>query len=336
MAQWGRNDQSVTANSTTTKETSTGAPIGTYALVKGDQINRAGSANAHFGNTSPGSRAATDVAMFNNTTIGAFMSNVAVGVFGVSAKEAQNTTYSLATSQVTFGGSGYQANATVTLTVTNGGSSGVVNAFANTTAGSTNAGRITALNIQTAGTGYRQPPTLAVAPPAAITIVANTTGIVAATDFLKVTTANSYWQANDRLYYAVAAGNTVIAGLTANTYYYVSFANTTGIVLSATKGGTNVDITDTRTTATAETGHTITGDTARGVLTVSASEYTGLAHAGWVLRKEGTGGRAGRVQYETLVAFGSLGSNTTSGTGVTGNTSTVADATSDNTILPGI
>ena len=29
MAQYGRNDQAVTANSTTTKETSTGAPIGT-------------------------------------------------------------------------------------------------------------------------------------------------------------------------------------------------------------------------------------------------------------------------------------------------------------------
>lgn len=30
------------------------------------------------------------------------------------------------------------------------------------------------------------------------------------------------------------------------------------------------------------------------------------AHAGWVLRTEGSGGRAGRIQYETLVAFGSL------------------------------
>ena len=29
-------------------------------------------------------------------------------------------------------------------------------------------------------------------------------------------------------------------------------------------------------------------------------------HAGWVLRTVGTGGRAGRVQYETLVAMGSM------------------------------
>jgi len=87
MSLWGRNDQAVTANSTTTKESSNGAPIGTYALVKGDQVNRAGSANAHFGNTSVGSRAYTDSAMFDNTTPGAFQANMAIGVFGVDANE---------------------------------------------------------------------------------------------------------------------------------------------------------------------------------------------------------------------------------------------------------
>ena len=34
MPLWGRNDQSVTANSVTTVETSNGAPIGTHTLVK--------------------------------------------------------------------------------------------------------------------------------------------------------------------------------------------------------------------------------------------------------------------------------------------------------------
>jgi hypothetical protein len=85
MAQWGRNDQAVTANSTTTKETSNGAPIGTFTAVK-----LGGGANAHFGNTSAGSRAATDVNMFNNTTPSAFLSGQAVGVFGVSAAEHAN------------------------------------------------------------------------------------------------------------------------------------------------------------------------------------------------------------------------------------------------------
>ena len=85
MAQWGRNDQSVTANSTTTAESSSGAPIGTYVYAR-----TAGGANAHFGNTSTGSRASVDVALFNNTTPSAFISGQAVGVFGVSATEQAN------------------------------------------------------------------------------------------------------------------------------------------------------------------------------------------------------------------------------------------------------
>mgnify|MGYP003349028359 CR=1 FL=1 len=86
MAQWGRNDQSVTANSTTTIETSNGAPIGTYVYVKGGS-DRVNGANAHFGNTSPGSRANVDVRMFNNTTPSAFLSGAAVGVFGADSNE---------------------------------------------------------------------------------------------------------------------------------------------------------------------------------------------------------------------------------------------------------
>ena len=34
--------------------------------------------------------------------------------------------------------------------------------------------------------------------------------------------------------------------------------------------------------------------------------------AGWNLRKEGSGGRAGRVQYECLVAMGSISGGTDS------------------------
>lgn len=82
MALFGKTDQAVTANSTTTRETTTGAPIGTYALVK-----LGGGANAHFGNTSAGSRASVDVNMFGNVTPGAFISGMAVGVFGADTTE---------------------------------------------------------------------------------------------------------------------------------------------------------------------------------------------------------------------------------------------------------
>lgn len=306
MSLWGRNDQAVTANSTTTKESSNGAPIGTYALAKGDQVNRTGSnasANAHFGNTSVGSRAYTDSNMYTNTTIGAFQPNMAIGVFGLDATEMGFNSGPLGIARVTYGGTGYTANAAVTITVTNGGTSGVINAFANTTAGV--GGKITALNISTAGSGYIAAPILTIAAPTAQTIYANTTSVVNASDVILISSANSRYQVGDRLYYGVPTSNTAIPNLTGNTYYYVSFANTSAIAISATQNGANVDLA-AGTGASAES-HTLTGDTATGIVMVRGAKNQGAAHAGWVLRKEGTGGRAGRVQFETLVAMGSLG-----------------------------
>jgi hypothetical protein len=86
MSTWGRNDQAITANSTTTIVTSNGAPIWSYALVKGG-----GGPNAAFGNTS-GTQASVSFNMFNNTTPGAFISGAEIGVFGVSATEQSNNT----------------------------------------------------------------------------------------------------------------------------------------------------------------------------------------------------------------------------------------------------
>jgi hypothetical protein len=77
MAQWGRNDQAVTSNSTV--YSSNGAPMGTWALVKGG-----GGATAHNPN---GTRADTDVNMFGNTTQDAFITGKAVGVFGEDVNE---------------------------------------------------------------------------------------------------------------------------------------------------------------------------------------------------------------------------------------------------------
>jgi hypothetical protein len=316
MPLWGRNDQAVTANSTTTKESSNGAPIGTYALVKG-----AGGANAHFGNTSTGSRAATDSAMFTNTTISAFVSGQAVGVFGVDATEMGLNSGPLGLARVTFGGSGYSANATVTITATNGGTSGAANAFANTTAGV--GGHITAINITANGTGYITNPRVVISAPSALNITANTSGVSNTADVLLLATANSLFQAGDRLFYGVPTGNTAIPNLTGNTFFFVTFANTTALALSTTLGGSNVDIATT--VAVAGQTHTLTGDTATGVILTRGAKNGGVAHAGWVVRREGTGGRAGRVHYETLVAGGSLGAQTAA----YGTAATTADGNDD-------
>jgi hypothetical protein len=338
MALWGRNDQAVTANSSTTKESSNGAPIGTYALVNGGAtsniatIAAAHTPNGHFGNTSSGTRAGIDATMFGNTTINAFRQDQAIGVFGVDAAEM---TLSTGTSngiyRVLTSGTGYAANAAVTLTFANGTSNvSAANSTANVT---TNAGRITAVTSNQQITGIITDPTVTIAAPATITIYANTTSFangsvagVSNSSFI-ISSANSRWQVGDRLYYAVPASNQAITPLTGNAYYYVSFANTTVIKLATTASGANIAITDVRTTGAQET-HTFQGDTATALLEISGSKVNGVAHAGWVLRTEGTGGRAGRVQMETLVAMGSLGAQTAA----YGTPALVADASDDNVL----
>lgn len=81
MPLWGKTDQAATANSTTTKITSSGAPLNSHLLV-----NAGGGVNAHFGNTT-GTRAGNTVNMFGNVTPGAFVGKQAVGVFGVDTTE---------------------------------------------------------------------------------------------------------------------------------------------------------------------------------------------------------------------------------------------------------
>jgi hypothetical protein len=160
---------------------------------------------------------------------------------------------------VTSGGSGYSANATVTITAADLGSGAVANAQATT-------GKITNVNIQTAGSKYFVAPTLTIAPPSALFITANTVGVNNSANVIFLSTANSKFQVGDRLYYGVATGNTAINPLTPNTYYYVTFANTTSLALSATKSGSNINIEETRTTNPAESGHSLTGDTATAII----------------------------------------------------------------------
>lgn len=79
----GRDDKAITANSTTTVMSTTGAPLYTHALVM-----KGGGPNAHFGNTS-GTRASATSTMFGNVSSGAFVNGVAVGVFGADAVETR-------------------------------------------------------------------------------------------------------------------------------------------------------------------------------------------------------------------------------------------------------
>lgn len=217
-------------------------------------------------------------------------------IFGVTAAEATVGTSNATVSSyvVITGGSGYAANATVTVAQPNGTGN---TQLANSTVA---VGRVTALTVNTSIGGYKTKPTVTIAAPAAIIFNGNT---AVSSNTIAITSANSRLLVGDKVVYA---GNTLSTpgGLTDTATYYVSFSNTTVIALAATPGGANIALTKAAGDNTTAGGATITGETATAYSILTGGK--GAGSSGWVRRVVGTGGRAGRIQEETLVAMGSL------------------------------
>jgi hypothetical protein len=230
-------------------------------------------------------------AFFGNTSAWYDSSKQVAGQFGVSGAEGNVLSGNVAIGRITNAGSGYGSNGTVTFTVTNGGSSAVANAQVTT-------GRVTAINISTAGSGYKTAPTIAISAPAAVAFNGNT---AVATGLITLASANSKFLVGDKVTFAANATSTPV-GLTSGTEYFISFANTTVVALAATSGGANISFTDATGDTTTAGGASLTGETATGYVEVGGGENKG-ATAGWNIRTVGTGGRAGRTQYECLVAM---------------------------------
>lgn len=230
-------------------------------------------------------------ALFGNTTPDGFISGRTDGQFGLDVTEIGVTNASVVAIELITPGSGYSANALVTVS-----GNATANAQANTSTG-----RIFRVNITAAGNTYTTKPTVTIAAPSLITFNGNT---AVSSNTIAITSANSKFAVNDKVVYA---GNTASTpgGLTDNGTYYISFANTTVVALATAPGGANVALTKASGDTTTAAGATLQGETATAVATISGVGR-GAAHAGWVLRTVGEGGRAGRVQYETLVAMGSL------------------------------
>ena len=256
-------------------------------------------------------------ALFGNTTVGAFTAGEAVGQFGLDVNEISIAVGNTAVAQyiITNPGSGYNANAAVTVANTTGGANTLA---ANSTV---SAGKVTALTANgTIIRGYTAAPAVTIAAPALIIFNGNTAVTPNNTTgaFIAISTANSFLAVGDKVVYAGNATSTP-ATLTDMRPYYVSFANTSGIKLSDEPNTANINFAKASGNGTTAGGATLRGETATATAVLTGRGYIdGAAHTGWVLRTVGTGGRAGRVQFETLVAMG-------------GNFSTDA---SDDAILP--
>jgi hypothetical protein len=238
--------------------------------------------------------------LYGNSTPNAVVNNEIIGMYAIDNTEMGVTGGRVVEGIITFAGSGYGSNATVAFSGNNTGSSAAANAQSNAT------GRISAINISTQGSGYSTSPVITIAAPAAQTFAGNTTAVTVGnttnTGWISLGSNRAFFVNNDIVTYLVAASNTTLGGLTNNTTYAVRTINSTALQLLVSVGGAAVNISSVPTSA--EAGHSLTGQTATGAVSIGGTKVKGVAHSGWNIRTVGTGGRAGRVQYETLVAMG--------------------------------
>ena len=184
-------------------------------------------------------------------------------------------------------GTGYASAPTVTV----GGNT--------TSVATVSGGKVTALSVAGTNTGHTSPPAVTIAAPSAKTF----NGASAVGSNAITLTAHGF-ATGDELTYA-DGGGTVVGGLTTATTYFAIRLTADTLSLATTVDNANAGTVITLTDG-AGASHTLTGVTATATASLGSGNYT---HAGWVKRTEGTGGRAGRVQYETLVAMSSISSD---------------------------
>jgi hypothetical protein len=224
--------------------------------------------------------------LYTNTTADAFVPGATIGVFGVSASEKSGTG-NVATLTITSAGSGFTARPTLSITGAN-----TVQAVAIANA------KTVGVTITAAGTGY-----------VAGQVFTATGGTGTATT-LTITTVNgsgnvtavSITQAGDYTALPTLTNNPFTSNTTvAGTGFTATLSMGVGSTLVTTVGE-QYNSSDVTVTVGGAGG---TGAVVAPVLTGQEGTSKGVL-AGWNLRKEGSGGRAGRVQYECLVAMGSI------------------------------
>lgn len=211
--------------------------------------------------------------------------------FGVDLAEQTAGSDNVTSVALSFAGNGY-VEATHTVTVTGGGGS---NAAVTYSGNATAPGTITSISVTNVGSGYTSVPTVTFGLPRR----GVTTGRIDTTTNV-ITYPSHLLNAGDVVKY-FHGGGTAATGLTNNTTYYViaSGMGTNTFKVSATDGGTEVDITGT---GNDDQYFEVQGESRRATA-VAALGSTNITHPGWVLQTVGTGGRAGRVTFETLVAM---------------------------------
>jgi hypothetical protein len=224
--------------------------------------------------------------LYGNTTQDAFVTGEAIGVFGVTAGETVGTGNVASFTVLSAGDSAYGIP-TVAITGAN-----------TTPATATVNVKVVGVTIRTAGIGYAAGNTFT---PSGATGTTNAVITITSVDAngnvtgVNITTAGKYS--------AVPTAN--LNPFTSNTGSGTGFtANLRFGLESVTVNNKGYDYNQSTVVATAS-GNGL-ANSSIGVTLDGQEAVNRGAHTGWVLRTEGSGGRAGRVQIETLVAMGSM------------------------------
>jgi hypothetical protein len=227
----------------------------------------------------------TGTELYGNTTQDVFVTGKAIGVFGVSPNETVGTG-NVGTLTIAASGFGFTARPTLTIT---GANTTQATAIANA--------KVVAVTITAPGTGYA---------------VGNTFTATGGTGTSAVLTINTV-DGNGNV---TAVSITTVGDYTAvptfeNNPFTSNTGSGTGFTANLSLGVGSTKITaagegyNQATVAVVVGGAGGTGAAVNATLTGQEGTNSGL-HAGWNIRTEGAGGRAGRIQYETIVAMGSM------------------------------
>ena len=246
--------------------------------------------------TSASAPTAANVALlYGNTQFQAYTQDTTVGLFMVDSAEVHAGGDKITDISIINGGTGYLEVPYVN--ITGGGGSG-----AQATA-TISGGKVIDIQVTNTGSSYETVPTVNVNIPYR-TIA--TTSVTTASNTISYT-AHGISTGQRMRYYKV--NDPAMGGLAnATTYYAIKVNNNTLKLATSAANAANtveIDITGTGNNAqyfdkADQTTATAIADKGLGQGGGSDSGWTHTPHTGWNLKKVGTGGRAGRVQWETL------------------------------------
>lgn len=168
-------------------------------------------------------------------------------------------------------------------------------------------GAVANVTLTATGNSYTSAPTVTIGAPYVTFDAANTVTASANT----ITYTGHLFDTGDAAVYTNGGGTSVTGLTSGNTYYVIKFsANAFALADSLVNATANVQTDITGTGSGLAHKLTLTSGAATAIASLGVGNTTTgkskVPHAGWVKKTLGTGGRVGRVQYETLVAIGSI------------------------------